>query len=130
MPTPAELVARRFIEAFATPDLDTMRELLDPVAQCAITNPEGGVDVVLGTEYISRVAAMDVPSANLRLDITQLTPIEPGRVMAMVEVHAERGERKLHNHAAHLIDVVDGRITRIWMVEALPAESAAFWSRS
>jgi hypothetical protein len=52
-----------------------------------------------------------------------------GRVLAMVEVHAERGGRSLHNFAAHLLRLDDaGLIAEWWMVEAKPAESDAFWS--
>jgi hypothetical protein len=36
--------------------------------------------------------------------------------------------RALHNHAAHCLLVRDGRVAEWWMVEALPAESEAFWS--
>ena len=32
-----------------------------------------------------------------------------------------------HNHAAHCLLVRDGRVAEWWMVEALPAESEAFW---
>ena len=46
----------------------------------------------------------------------------------MVEIHAARRGRTLHNHAAHLLSVRDGLIHEWWMVEALPAESDAFWS--
>ncbi len=46
----------------------------------------------------------------------------------MVEVAAARGDRTLPNHAAHLLRVRNGEITQMWMVEALPAYSAEFWS--
>ena len=35
---------------------------------------------------------------------------------------------RLHNHAAHCLYVRDGLVTEWWMVQALPAESEAFWS--
>jgi len=34
----------------------------------------------------------------------------------------------MNNHAAHCLYVRDGLVTEWWMVEALPAESEAFWS--
>lgn len=46
----------------------------------------------------------------------------------MVEIHARRGDRSLHNFAAHLVRVSDGRITELRMVDAKPADSDAFWS--
>jgi ketosteroid isomerase-like protein len=51
-----------------------------------------------------------------------------GHDTVMVEIHAARSGRTLHNHAAHLLFVEDGRVSEWWMVEALPAESDAFWS--
>ena len=46
----------------------------------------------------------------------------------MVEIRAERGGRTLHNFAALLLRVADGRISEWWMADAKPAESDAFWS--
>jgi hypothetical protein len=94
-----------------------------------VTNAEGGVDEVIGaTGYLDRVEAMDLPSAQFRLDVTQLVPVRPELVMVMVEVHAARGGRTLHNHAAHLLFMRDGKVAEWWMVEALPAESDSFWA--
>jgi hypothetical protein len=72
---------------------------------------------------------MDLPAARFRVELTQ-QPVAIGedRVLAMVEVHAERGERTLHNFAAHLLRLEDGRIAEWWMVDAKPAESDAFWA--
>jgi len=44
------------------------------------------------------------------------------------EIRASKGERRLHNFAAHLMRVAGGAITEWRMVEAKPAESDAFWS--
>jgi len=70
---------------------------------------------------------MDVPTAHLRLDIPNVVEIEPGRVLVMVEVHAQRAGRTLHNFSGQLATVVDGKLSEIWMVDALPAESDDFW---
>jgi hypothetical protein len=70
---------------------------------------------------------MDVPTAHLRLDIPNVVEIEPGRVLVMVEVHAQRDGRTLHNFSGQLATVVDGKLSEIWMVDALPAESDDFW---
>jgi ketosteroid isomerase-like protein len=56
------------------------------------------------------------------------TSIASDQVLMMVEIHARRGDRSLHNFAAHLVRVSDGRITELRMVDAKPADSDAFWS--
>jgi hypothetical protein len=130
MPAPknAESVARELIEAFRAADTQRMRSLLADGLRAYITNREGGVDEVGAEEYLRRVAAMDLTSAQLRLTVTQAVTPRPEMVIAMVEVNAARDGRKLHNHAAHCIFVRDGLVTEWWMVEALPAESDAFWA--
>ena len=75
-----------------------------------------------------RVAAMNLRNAQLRLTITQMVTPRPDMVLAMVEVSAARGGKRLHNHAAHCLFVRGGLVAEWWMVEALPAESEAFWS--
>jgi hypothetical protein len=129
MSTDAEAVAGRLIEAFGAIDFDGMRARLDDGLRAYVTNAEGGVDEVVGAdEYLRRVAAMDLETASFRVDITQSVAVRPDLAMVMVEVHAARGSRTLHNHAAHLLFVRDGKISEWWMVEALPAESDAFWA--
>jgi ketosteroid isomerase-like protein len=71
---------------------------------------------------------MDVGTANLRLAVANVVEVEPGRVLVMVEVHAERGGRTLHNFSGQLLTVRDGRVTDLWMTDALPEESDRFWS--
>jgi hypothetical protein len=124
----AESIARELIEAFCAADTQRMRSLLADDLRAYITNREGGVDAVGAEDYLRRVAATDLPSAQLKLAITQLVLPRPEMVLAMVEVNAARGGRTLHNHAAHCLFVRDGLVAEWWMVEALPAESDAFWS--
>ena len=126
---PAE-VTRRFLAAFSAADFDAMRGLLAPDLVAYVTNADGGVDVVHGRDaYLARVEGMDLPAARFSVELTQ-PPVETGdgRVLAMVEVHAERGGRTLENYAAHLLRVADDRITEWRMVDAKPAESDAFWA--
>jgi hypothetical protein len=47
---------------------------------------------------------------------------------AMRQLLAERRGRSLHNFSGQLVTVESGVITELWMVDALPAESDAFWS--
>jgi hypothetical protein len=124
----AESVARDLIEAFCAADTQRMRSLLADDLRAYITNPEGGVDEVGAEEYLRRVAAMDLPSAQFTLTVTQAVTPRPEMIIAMVEVNAARNDRALHNHAAHCLFVRAGLVAEWWMVEALPAESEAFWS--
>ena len=124
-----EQVGRALVAAFGAGDIDAMRALMADDVRAYITNRDGGVDAITGAEeYVSRIAAMDLPSAQFRVDVTQSVTVRPDTAMIMVEVHARRGDRTLHNFAAHLMTVDDGRVREWWMVEALPADSDAFWA--
>ena len=124
----AEIIAREVIDAFCAVDIHRMRSLLADDLRAYVTNSEGGVDEVGADEYVGRVARMDLPSVQFRLDVTQAVEPRPDMVLAMVEISASRGDRTLHNHATHCFFVRDGLVAEWWMVEALPAESDAFWS--
>jgi hypothetical protein len=131
MPTgsSAENVVRQLVQGFSAADLNQMRSLLADDLRAYITNREGGVDEVIGAEgYVARVKAMDLPSAEFGMEVTQMVSVRPDLVMVMVEIQAARGGRTLHNHATHLLFLRDGLVGEWWMVEALPAESDAFWS--
>lgn len=124
------VVASQFLEAFSAADFERMRALLAEDLVAYITNADGGMDEVEGREvYLERLQAMDLPSAQFSVELTQ-PPVsaDPDRVLVMVEVRARRGRRSLHNFAAHLLRVTDGRITDWRMVDAKPAESDRFWS--
>ena len=116
-----------FMRTFERGDLRVLRESLTDDFTGHITTADGGVRDVDRDGYVESVRAMDVPTANLRLDIPNVVEIEPGRVLVMVEVHAQRGGRTLHNFSGQLATVVDGKLSEIWMVDALPAESDDFW---
>ena len=58
----------------------------------------------------------------------RMVEVEPGCVLVMVEVHAQRGRSVLHNFSGQLATVTGANLSELWMVEALPAESDAFWS--
>jgi ketosteroid isomerase-like protein len=107
-----------------------MRALLAEELVAYITNANGGMDRVAGREaHLSRIEAMNLPSAQFSVELTQPPVIvDPDRVLVMVEIRARRKAKSLHNFAAHLLRVADGRITDWRMVDAKPAESDAFWS--
>ena len=117
-----------FIHAFEQGDLRVLRESLTADFTGHVTTADGGVRDVDRDGYVESVRAMDVPTAHLHLDIPNVVEIEPGRVLVMVEVHAQRSGKSLHNFSGQLLTVTDGKVSEIWMVDALPAESDAFWS--
>lgn len=130
MPTESSTAATRFIEAFSAADFEAMRSLLAPDLIAWVTNAAGEMDKAEGSDaYLQRIEAMDLPSARFSVTLTQPpVTVEPNRVLLMVEVHAERAGGTLHNFAAHLLEVEDGRISQWWMADAKPAESDRFWS--
>jgi ketosteroid isomerase-like protein len=129
-PVTSEAVAtvRGFVDAFGRNDLDGMRALLSDDFTGYVTTADGGTREVDREGYVASVQGMDVPSARLSLNMPNVVEVEPGRVLVMVEVHASRHGRTLHNFSGQLATVRDGRLTELWMVDALPEESDRFWS--
>jgi ketosteroid isomerase-like protein len=123
-------IASRFLAAFSAADFEGMRAMLAEDVVAYITNAEGKVDKVEGRDaYLSRIEAMDLPSARFSIELTQPpVTVDADQVLVMVEVRAERAGRSLHNFAAHLLRIADGRIAEWRMVDAKPAESDEFWS--
>ncbi|MEZ5156424.1 MAG: nuclear transport factor 2 family protein [Solirubrobacterales bacterium] len=124
-------MAERFIAAFSAADFAAMRAALAEDLAAWVTDAEGESEEVRGRDsYLARIEAMDLPSARFSVELTQpAVEIDPDLVLLMVEVRAERSGRSLHNFAAHLLRVADGRIAEWRMVDAKPAESDAFWSQ-
>ncbi len=122
-------VAERLIAAFSAADFDAMRDLLDEDLTAYVTNSDGGMDEVNGRDlYLDRIEAMNLPSVRFSVELTQEpVPVGDDQVLLMVEIRAERGEKKLHNFAAHLLRIEGGRIAEWRMTDAKPAESDAFW---
>lgn len=123
-------VATSLLRAFNDGDLDRMRELMDPAMVAWVTDASGASEVVTGADaYLDRIAAMDLPAVRYRVGLTQSpVAIEDDLVLLMVEVHAERDDRRLDNFAAHVLRVADGRVTEWRMADAKPAESDRFWA--
>jgi ketosteroid isomerase-like protein len=119
--------ARGFFEAYGRGDLGAVRAALEDDLVSYVTNAEGGADAVRGSEaYMARLP--DLHAAGGSIAVIQALQVDDERVLAMVEIRAERGGRTLHNHAGFLIRFSGGRIRDLWMVDALPAESSEFWS--
>ena len=50
------------------------------------------------------------------------------QALIMVEVRARRDDKRLQNFAAYLLRIVDDKLVELYMVDAKPAESDAFWA--
>lgn len=115
------------IEAFDRGDLEGLRACLADDLTSYVTNARGEVDKVQGADaYVRRLP--DTSEAEYGVTLTQGVAVSEDEVLAMVEVRARRRGRELHNHAGFLGRVHHGRIAELWMVDALPAESDAFWA--
>jgi ketosteroid isomerase-like protein len=123
-------VATSLLRAFNDGDLDRMRELMDPAMVAWVTDASGAAEAVTGADaYLDRIAAMDLSAVTYRVSPTQSpVAIEDDLVLIMVQVHAERDDRRLENFAAHVLRVADGRVTEWRMADAKPAESDRSWA--
>jgi ketosteroid isomerase-like protein len=123
-------VATKLLEAFNDGDLDRMRALMDPHLAAWVTDAAGQPEPVTGADaYLRRVAGMNLPAVSYRVTPTQApVALENDLILLMVEVRAERGGRRLHNFAAHVLRVRDGKVTEWRMADAKPAESDRFWA--
>jgi ketosteroid isomerase-like protein len=123
----AAQLARACFEAYGRGDLDAVRDALAPGLVAYVTTADGGADRVEGRDaYLARLP--DLRAAGGALEVAQTLEVEHGLGLAMVEIRAERGGDRLHNHAAFLARIAGGAITHLWMVEAQPAHSDDFWS--
>jgi ketosteroid isomerase-like protein len=129
-PTADPNVAERFIAAFSAADFGTMRELLAPDLVAWVTDADGAMQRLEGRDdYLGRVEAMDLPAARFSVELTQApVTVDDDKILLMVEVRAERGGRKLHNFAGHLLRIDGEQIAEWWMADAKPAESDTFWA--
>ena len=123
-----EAVARRFLAAFERADLDELRSLLSDAFVARVTTADGGTRQASADDYVASVVQMGVPTADLQLEVKDVTATGPDQVLVMVEVHAARGGRTLHNFSGQLATVRDGKIVELSMVDALPEGSDRFWS--
>jgi ketosteroid isomerase-like protein len=121
-------VVLRFVEAFGSGDLTALGGLLAVDFVGHVTTADAGVRAVDRDGYLASVRAMDVPSANLELEVPNIVEVGSDRVLVMVVVRAHRGGRSLHNFSGQLATVSGGKLRELWMVDALPAESDEFWS--
>ena len=126
MDSPEEII-RNLIAAYARGDRPAVRQLLADDLVAYVTNAEAGVDRVDGPDgYLGRLPSLD--GAELHIEVTQSVEVAPDQALTMVRIEAERDGRTLRNFAGFLTRSLEGRLTEIWMVDALPAYSDEFWS--
>lgn len=123
-------VVAAFLNAFNAGDLAALRACLADDAVALVTGPDGQPFEMTGSDsYVAAIEAMNLPAVDYSVTLTQAPVlVGEGLVLAMVQVSAHREGRDLQNFAGHLLRVVNGRITQLWMVDAKPAESDAFWA--
>jgi len=51
-----------------------------------------------------------------------------GHVVALMNMHMERGERTYLSHEVHVWHVVDGKATEVWLTSQDPDAFDAFWA--
>ena len=123
-----EKICIDFIKYFELADYDNMRKLLSKEIKSYVTNAEGGVNLIVGSEeLIKNLSYMDVEIVKPKLNITQIAVVDRIQVMFMVEINAKRQGKELHNFATFLLNIKDGLIYEMRMVEALPEYSDEFW---
>ncbi len=123
-----ETILRRFVEAFDAADLERMAACLGEDVVAGITQRDAStVDQHGRAAYMAAIEALDIATVRPRVRITQIVKVSEDQVLSMIEVKATRKGKTLHNHASFLMTIKMGLIRRIWMVEALPEESDAFW---
>lgn len=121
-------IVKRFVAAFDAADRPGLVDCLAEDLVADVTQADGSTRQIVGRDpYMAAIDAMHIDTVRPSVRTTQSTQISPGRVLIMVEIRAIRKGRSLHNFATFLMVVRDARICRIWMVEARPAESDAFW---
>jgi hypothetical protein len=119
---------RSFLDAYGAGDIETMRAALADGFVGYVTNAGAEVDRVDGPEaYLARLPVL--ASAGATAAITQTVAVAADQALTMVEIHAQREARELHNFGAFLSrHDAEGRIVELWMVDARPAYSDEFWS--
>jgi len=53
-----------------------------------------------------------------------------GHVVALMDMHMERGERTYLSHEVHVWHVVEGKATEVWLTSQDPDAFDAFWAAS
>jgi ketosteroid isomerase-like protein len=126
----ASALIDRFLSSFNSGDLGAMRTALADDAVAFVTAPDGTSMRLTGADmYIAALEAMNLASVDYSVALTQAPmTVSEDQTLIMTEVRASRENSTLHNFAAHLLRVAGGKIVEMYMVDAKPAESDAFWA--
>ncbi len=119
---------RSFLDAYGRGDVEAMRAALAYGFVGYVTNAAAEAERVEGPDaYLARLP--ELATAGATATITQTVRVAPDQALTMVEIHARRDGRELHNFGAFLSrHDATGRIVELWMVDARPAYSDEFWS--
>lgn len=125
----AETLLTNFVKAFESGNIQKLEEIFDDNIIMYVTNADAGVDQVAGkNNLMARFKSVDYSKASLlKLDLTQTVTLDPNKVLGMVHVTARKHDKDFENFSAFLCYTNQQKITHIWMVEAKPAISDAFW---
>ena len=121
--------AQRAYSAFLAGDMEAMSEMMsdDIVWHAPGNNPLSGTyrgkEEVFG--LFSKIGEMS--DGPMELDIHDILANDD-HVVALLEVRASRGERRLEARTAHIMHVVDGKLTEFWNFQEDPSLGDEFWS--
>jgi ketosteroid isomerase-like protein len=128
MSTNAE-IARRAYEAFQAGDMAAMGELMsgDIVWHAPGENPLSGT--YRGKEEVFGLFAKigELADGPMKMGIHDILASDD-HVVALLEVTASRGDKRLDGRAVHIMHVADGKLTEFWNFPEDPAAGDEFWS--
>lgn len=126
---PNAALVRRGYEAFGRRDMDTLAELFadDLTWHSTASNTPFAGDFKGQKEVFAMLAT--IPQEVDRLD-QEIHDIVAGddHTIAIVRNHVERKGRSAVLDAVHIFHVDDGLVTEVWIVDASPAKTAAFYA--
>lgn len=121
----------RLVHSIEQEDYSTLRTLYADDVENYVTTKDGKTVLIKGREkYLQAIQRMDFSSVHPSLSLTQVHILNPHQALCMVEVKAQKPNKKLHNFAAYLLTFVNDKIQRCDMVEAMPAHSDFFWNET
>jgi ketosteroid isomerase-like protein len=117
MAHPNEELVRRGFDAFATGDVDTLRELFDQDAvwhapgRNSLAGDHQGVDAILG--FFART--MEVTGGTFRVELHDVVANDEHAVAIYIE-RAQRAGRNLDNKTVLVSHIRNGRLAEAWQL--------------
>ncbi len=115
MTHPNEELVRKGYEAFATGDMDTMRQVLDPdviwhaPGRSPLAGDYRGIDEVIG--YFGR--SMEVTQGSLRVVIDDVMVNDRGAAVVQ-RASAQRNGKSIDDLGVNVFRIRDGRAVEVW----------------